>query len=321
MNGSMVVAKRGGLTARQLEMRRTGIGGSEIGAVAGRSRWCSPLEVWRRKVHGETLEENRHMKRGRLLEPAVADWYAEETGAELRKVGRTLRHRGRPVAIATPDRIARLQGAPRVLEIKTVNFAKPEEWGPSGTDEVPTPYLMQVAWTMAVCDLPAADLAVLVAGDDFRLYHFKRDAELEGNMLELGERFWVDHVVAKVPPPVCGLDEGWLRERFPSDNGEVLSFEQLTEDARELVTAYLKQWRASKEHERATSDLSAQIRALMGQASSLEGPGFRIDWKQNRPTTETDWKALAQAHPELVAKFTVAKPGIRPLRPYLLKAA
>lgn len=313
--------KRGGLSPAQLKMRRTGIGGSEIGAVGGLSKWCSPLEVWRRKVHGEVIEENNAMKRGRLLEPAVAEWYAEETGAALRKVGRTLRHRERGFVIATPDRIATLNGAPRVLEIKTTNYARPDEWGASGTDEVPAAYLAQVAWTMAVTDMPSADLAVLISGDDFRLYHFERDLELEGNLFELGEKFWVDHVLSQVPPPVVGIDNEWLKQRFPKDNGEVLSFAQLTDDARELVQRFLATWKADKEQESALEDLSAQVRALIGSASGLEGPGFRIDWKQNKPGKATDWKALTAEAPELVAKHTRPKPGNRPLTPYLLKAA
>lgn len=315
----MVKVKRNGLTQRQLEMRRTGIGGSEIGAVGGLSKWCSPLEVWRRKVHGEVLEETKAMKRGRLLEPAVADWYAEETGATLRKVGRTLRHPERSMVIATPDRIATLNGAPRVLEIKTTNHAKPDEWGESGTDEVPEAYLTQVAWTMAVTDMPSADLAVLIAGDDFRLYHFERDLELEGNLFELGEKFWVDHVLARVPPPVMGLDNEWLKHRFPRDNGESIPFANLTEDAQALVRAYVAQWQESKATEKHLEDLEAQVRALMGGASELAGPGFRIDWKQNKPGTSVDWKAVAAAVPEVVSKFTVVKPGNRPFRPYILK--
>lgn len=310
--------KKGGLSQRQLEMRRTGIGASEIGAVARLSHWSSPLEIWRRKVHGETVEETPAMRRGRLLEPAVAQWYAEETGAQLRKSG-TRRHPNAPHVLATPDRIATLQGEPRVLEIKTTTWAKPEEWGPSGTDEVPASYLLQVAQTMAVADINKADLAVLISGGDFRLYHFERTQELEERILELSEKFWVDHVLARVPPAVVAQDNEWLKQRFPSDSGECLSFAQLTQDARELVLTYLSSWKGRIAAVKAEEELQAQIRALLGTASCLEGDGFRIDWKQNRPGTSVDWKAVAAAVPEVIAQFTRAKPGDRPLKPYLLK--
>lgn len=315
---ALVPVKRGGLSDRQLAMRRTGVGASEVGALAKLSSWTSPLEVWRRKVHGEVTEETPAMRRGRLLEPAVAQWYAEETGATLRKSG-TRRHPNHPHVLATPDRIATLNGEPRVLEIKTTSWAKPDEWGPSGTDEVPPAYLLQVAQTMAVADLPRADLVVLISGADFRLYHFERNQALEEQLLEVSSRFWVDHVLARVPPPVIGLDNEWLKQRFPKDNGECLSFAQLTEEARELVLAYLSAWKGRVAAERTEDELQAQIRSLMGSASEVAGPGFRIDWKQDKERSATDWKALAAVAPELVSKFTAARPGNRPLKPYLLK--
>lgn len=315
---AMEKVKRGGLSPRQLEMRRTGIGASEVGAIARLNSWCSPLEVWRRKVHGEVTEENLAMKRGRLLEPAVAAWYAEETGAQLRKSG-TRRHGRHPFILATPDRIATVQGEPRVLEIKTTSWAKPDEWGPSGTDEVPGAYLLQVAQTMAVADVNRADLAVLISGSDFRLYHFERSQQLEERIVALNEKFWVDHVLARIPPPVVGQDNEWLKERFPSDNGEVLAFQALTEEAQELVQTYLATWKQRVAIVKEEEDLQAQIRALMGSASSLTGQGFRIDWKQNQPGTAVDWKAVKAEVPEVIAKFTRPRPGDRVLRPYLLK--
>ena len=34
------------LTAEQIELRKTGVGSSDIGAVAGLSPYASPLDVW-----------------------------------------------------------------------------------------------------------------------------------------------------------------------------------------------------------------------------------------------------------------------------------
>lgn len=326
---SLRLVRRNGLSEKQLEMRKTGLGGSEIGPVAGLSPWSSPLAIWRRKVLGEQLEENKHMRRGRLLEPAVADWYREETGARLRKVG-TWRHGKRSFALATPDRIATINGAPRLLEIKTTLHAPPEEWGQSGTDEVPQHYLAQVMWTMEVAELDEADLAVLIGGSDFRLYHFKRSPELVGQLMELGERFWVDNVLAKRPPPPSGADNGWLKLRFPKDNGVSIGEASLTDEARDMVRRYLNTWAEQKAITKQLEDLSAQMRALLGEASELTGSGYRIDWKQNKPSTVTDWQGLAlaladrvepEAFRQLMAQWTGSKPGNRPLRPYILKGA
>jgi putative phage-type endonuclease len=94
-----------GLTPEQLELRRSGIGGSDIAAILGLSPYATPLDVFRSKVENYVQSDSWAFRRGRLLEPVVAQIYAEETGAMLREVG-TLRHPDRSIVLATPDRIA-----------------------------------------------------------------------------------------------------------------------------------------------------------------------------------------------------------------------
>ncbi|MCI0569281.1 MAG: YqaJ viral recombinase family protein, partial [Myxococcaceae bacterium] len=297
-------------------LRRRGIGGSEIGAVAGLSPYATPLDVWRAKVEGTSVPETTAMRRGRLLEPAVAEWYAEETGASLRSVG-TLQHPTRPIALATPDRLASLRGEDRVLEIKTSGLRAAERWGRPGTDEVPPHYLAQVAWEMAVTGLPQADLAVLIAGEDFRVYHFERDAELEGYLFELAERFWVDHVEARRPPALDGSEAArrWLHERYPVERGPVRAAGPEAErwaDVLREATA-----RAGAEDLRA-EEAKNHLKALIGDAEGLVGRFGTVRWTRSRSSTRTDWEAVARslgAGEELVRAHTTVVPGPRVFRP------
>src|SRR3954471_5849993 len=122
------------LTEEQLRLRMQGVGGSEIGAVAGLSPFATPLDVYATKV-GERppLEENHHMRRGRILEPAIAAWWAEETGAEQMREPGTLKSSTHPLVIATPDRAALIQGELAGCEIKAPGqYAR--GWGAAGTD-------------------------------------------------------------------------------------------------------------------------------------------------------------------------------------------
>ena len=67
-----------------LEKRKKGIGGSEIGAVCGKSKWATPYDVWSRKIGlVEDVPYAKVMERGHKLEPIVADMYAEETGRDV----------------------------------------------------------------------------------------------------------------------------------------------------------------------------------------------------------------------------------------------
>lgn len=304
------------LTDAQRQLRRRGIGGSEIGAVAGLSPYATPLDVWRAKVEGAVIPETPAMRRGRLLEPAVAEWYAEETGAELREVG-TLQHPTRPIVIASPDRLARLAGEERVLEIKTAAGRLAEQWGRPGSDEVPAHYLAQVAWEMAVTDLPRADLAVLIAGEDFRIYRFERDLELEGYLFELAERFWVDCVEAGRPPALDGSEAArrWLHLRFPEERGPVRQAGPQEEHwAAELREALAQADAAERRVETARNHL----KALIGDAEGLLGRFGTVRWTRSRSSTRVDWEAVARAagaSDAQVAAHTSVVPGPRVFRP------
>lgn len=304
------------LTDAQRALRRTGVGGSEIGAVAGLSPYATALDVWRAKVEGLEIEETPAMRRGRLLEPAVAEWYAEETGAELLP-GETLRHPSREIVIATPDRIAVLGREQRVLEVKTTNFRMLSEWGEPDTDEIPQTYLCQVQWQLAVTGLARADVAALIGGDEFRVYHVAFDAELFGMLADTAERFWRDHVTTRRPPPLDGSDScaEWIRARFPRDGGNELA---ATPDAECWADTLFDVRRRTAILEAEEQEAVNHLKALMGDASVLRGNGWRVTWKTAKESVKTDWEAVARAldaPPELVARFTTTKPGSRRFLP------
>ena len=79
----------GQLTPEEAQKRigRRGIGGADMAALVGLSRWKSPLDVWAQKLGlVEKVVQNEPMKWGVLLEPLIAREYAERTGRRLRKI-------------------------------------------------------------------------------------------------------------------------------------------------------------------------------------------------------------------------------------------
>lgn len=277
------------LSEEQKRLRRTGLGASEIGAVAGLNPFANAFDVYRAKVEdGFTVEETEPMKRGRHLEPAVCSWYAEDFNAALREVG-TVRHRYNPIALATPDRIATVDGEDRVLEVKTANMRQLDKWGESGSDKVPEQYLVQSHWLMAVTDLYQTDLAALIGGDDFRVFHLARDRDLEGQLLELGERFWLDYVVPRKPPPVDGSPScaAFLATAYAKSTGEVVkATPEAAAWARELQSIR----KAMKETEARKALVENHLRAFVGSASLMEFEGGQlrmIDMGESKPFTST----------------------------------
>jgi putative phage-type endonuclease len=175
--------------------RRSGIGGSDAAAVLGLSKWKTPFAVYQEKV-GEILEttENEAMLWGKALEPVIRQQYAERTGRAVLVPDGMLTHPKHSFMLANLDGFT---DDKRIVEIKTARTA--DEWGEPGTDEVPQAYLIQVQHYMAVTGFPVADVAVLIGGQDFRLYEVPADAELQEMMIEGEAEFW-KRVVDRNPP-------------------------------------------------------------------------------------------------------------------------
>ena len=53
---------------------------------------------------------------------------------------------------------------------------------------------------MSITGADFADVAVLIAGNDFRIYKIKRDQELIDIMTDCLVKFWNNHVLARVKP-------------------------------------------------------------------------------------------------------------------------
>lgn len=279
------------LSPEQKKLRKQGIFGSEIAAVLGLSPYATPLDVWRSKVEGLEIEETAPMKRGRILEPAIADWYAEDTGAVLSEVG-TLVHPTRKLIGATPDRIARFDDHAKVLEIKSANSRMADKWGEAGTDDVPQHYIPQVQLEMGCAGLPLADLAVLIGGDDFRIYHLAFDPELFGMMADAAEKFWVDHVKTGIPPPLDGSDScaDWLKAKYPADRAPILNAPpEAAQWAEQLRNAKVLSAQAEAQEKEARN----QLVAMIGDAAGIKGDGWSISYKKGKGRESIDWKAVA----------------------------
>ena len=60
-----------------LEVRKSGIGGSEVAAICGLSKWESAYTLWLRKtgqVEDKDLSGNEAVEWGNRLEPVVTTW-------------------------------------------------------------------------------------------------------------------------------------------------------------------------------------------------------------------------------------------------------
>lgn len=298
------------LTATQLDERRHGIGGSDAGAVLGLNPYRTPLDVYLEK-RGETeppdLSDNAAVHWGERLEDLVADEYQRRTGARVQRRNPTLHHPEHDFMLAHVDRM--VVGESKILECKTAGAFMAPKWGEDGmtiadaaTEAVPASYVAQIHHYMVVLGVDLADLAVLIGGRDFRIYHFERDQDFTDILVRAEAEFWRGHVEAGMPPAPATIDD--IRALYPTDDGSTL-----TADSALLDT--VSQLRACKESIKVVGarkeELELELKAAMGNASVLldaEG-GTLCTWKA-QTANRLDTKALRAAHPDLAGEFTKA---------------
>ena len=305
------------LTPEQLELRKTGLGSSDIAAVVGLNRFRSPLDVYQEKTGlAPGFEGNEYTYWGSAIEPVIANRYAEEEGVELQECD-TLVHPDHPFALATPDRA--IVGKPVLVEIKCSGMRRSTDWGDPGTDRVPAHYLIQCQWQMLVASALAPEpieqvhLAALFSGNRYEVYIIDADHRLQEHLLRVGGQFWNEHVVLEEPPPIDGSQRStaWLNEYWVSHDDEIVEAPE-----KAIIWAeQLKAARAGEElHKEARREAENHIKDIIGDNAGIVGPWGKATWKRSKASKKTDWESVAKeagASQKIVSKHTVVKDAPR----------
>ena len=227
-----------------LERRKTGIGGSDVAAVAGLSEWRSPLDVFYDKLSiefrkGEQKEsapvgETAALYWGSVHEAAIGRAYTAVTGKKLMRYNRKLVHPDKPYFIGDVDFLAYCENGKRPFNTKTGNIVTGkgiecktcrmagDEWGERGTDIVPLYYICQVQWYMGLIPtIESFDIPVLFGGSDFRIYTVYRDNDVISRLQNIADEFWTQHVVKQIPPPPRSYEE--VKRLYPVSSGKSMT--------------------------------------------------------------------------------------------------
>lgn len=263
-----------------LEWRKKGIGGSDVAAICGLSRYRSPLAVYLDKM-GEIppLEDNPKMKAGRMLESVIADWFGEETGMKVMKQNAIFQHKIHPFMLANIDRW--LPGQNAGLEIKNTGEYSKDDW--SGT-QAPTEYVLQCNHYMAVTGATRWYIAVLIGGWDFQWRIIERDETLIANLITIEEQFWNGHVTAKQPPAVNAQDTSLLSQMYPESRAA--SKFELSEFHYNNIKLLIDTKTNLKQAEDAHENAKNQVKNLMGENELAIWQGEKLaSWKSNKNGT------------------------------------
>lgn len=296
-----------------LDVRKSGIGGSDAAAAVGLNPYMSALELWLIKTgrdanltRPDPEDTTEPVYWGTLLEPIVAASYTKQTGNRVRRVNAVLQHPTLPFMLANIDREVIGTPSVQILECKTTGEFGARLW----REGVPEYVQIQVQHQLAVTGKQAADVAVLVCGQKLEVHRIDRDDELIARLIPLEAAFW-RHVETDTPPPADGSESAdrALRCLYPGSGGTL----DFTDD-RQLssVFADLVAVRADiAGRQTVEAKLKQTIQQAMGEADRAIFESGAVSFRRSRDGSGIDIKRLLADHPQFAAQYSTTKPGSR----------
>ncbi|WHQ77645.1 YqaJ viral recombinase family protein (plasmid) [Latilactobacillus curvatus] len=265
-----------------LEHRRSGIGGSDVAAILGLSKWRSPYSVWADKTGKFPVDDsgNEFTHWGNVMEPILAKEFESVTGKKVYRQNKTFIHPKYDFLRADIDRdIANEDG---FLEIKTAMEYKSDEWS---DDKVPIAYQLQVQHYMNVLGREYCYFAALIGGHKFVVKKVERDQGAIDMIESKLVTWWHDYVETDTPPDVDGdaSTTAALRAMYPDEDGEIIALPSSFNERLERRN-FLKN--VQKEYDRDISQVENEIRLALGEASGGQTDKFRITNHANKRGTK-----------------------------------
>lgn len=299
-----------------LQVRRTGIGSSDAAAAVGLSPYKSQLELWLEKTGRDAElakpdpnDDSSPLYWGTLLEPIVAAHYTKRTGNRVRRVNAVLQHpdADKTWMLANIDREVVGATDVQILECKTAGEFGARLW----KDGVPEYVQCQVQHQLAVTGKAAADVCVLICGQEVRIHRIERDDALIARLVELERAFW-HYVETDTPPPADGSDSAAkaLQCLYPYETGTVLDLSQ----DREMCTAFADLVTVREEiavREKLEAELKQRIQQRMGDAGKARFETGEVSWKRSKDSVVLDVARLLKDQPDLITRYPLVRSGSR----------
>lgn len=289
-----------------LNLRETGIGGSDASVVVGLNAWKSPFELWMEKTgqkEAEDLSGNEAVYWGTQLEDMVAREFSKRTGKKVQRYG-VLQHEEYPFLLASIDR--RILGENAGLECKTASGYHGREWA---DDEIPDAYYVQCQHYLAVTGWDRWYIACLIGGQRFVWKTVERNEDDIAALIQAETEFW-DKVKWMEMPSVDGTNSCTkaLSEKFKGGGDEI----DLPKDAEEAVRLIDELETVKKDVEGKIELHRNTLRQMLGDAEAGTTPdGRHVTWKTQAGRWTVDGKRLKEEKPEVYAEY--AKQG-KPIR-------
>ena len=262
-----------------LELRKKGIGGSDAGAVVGLNKYKSVFDVVADKLgFAPEQQDNERMRQGRDLEEYVAIRFTEATGKDVRRDNAIITNTDYPFALANIDR--KVVGEKAGLECKTTTHLTYRRYL---NGEFPEEYYVQCMHYLMVTGYDRWYLAVLVFGEELKVFTIERDEREIKALSEAEKAVWEQYVLKGKLPPAQGFDA----------SDEIISNIVGTEenDKQADCTLYLDELKRLSEIKSRIKELKSEqttieqnIKLFMDDAAYGYADGYKISYKSSNRT-------------------------------------
>ena len=289
-----------------IKLRKTGIGGSDAGAVCGLNPYRSPFTVYMDKTSEEVSEDdNEAMRQGRDFEDYVAKRFTEETGLKVQRSNYLYRSEEYPFMLANIDR--QIIGENGGLECKTASAYAAEKWKDG---KIPESYELQCQHYMAVMGWDHMYIACLILGREFLYRRIERDDQLIRNLIRIEKEFWEEHVLKHVLPDPDGsrdydtmLEEYFKRESRKDEAIPLIGFDQDLRRRQEISELLSR-----LEEER--NEIDQRLKLYMKDKEVAMNQDYKVSWIYTE-TTRLDTKRLKEEEPEVYRRYAKMSTGRR----------
>lgn len=283
--------------AEWLRLRKSGIGGSDAGAICGVNPYSSAMKVFLDKTSKEVEEQDSEAIRiGHDLEDYVAQRFTEATGLKVRKSNFMYRSMEYPFMIADVDRL--IVGEDAGLECKTTSAYNADKWADG---DIPLHYIMQCYHYMAVTGKRTWYIAAVILGREFTYRKLNWDDELISRLITMEENFWNRYVAPGMMPPPDGseaCDEvigQYFHTAKKASVVKLVGFDKKLRRREEILGSISKLQEEQKQIEQ-------EIKLFMKDNEFADSENFRVSWK-NVDSMRLDAKRIKEERPEIYSDY------------------
>jgi len=281
-----------------LKWRNKGIGGSDVAAICGVSKYKSPVELWMEKTGQiEPKEVGEAAYWGNVMEPIIRDEFTLRTNLNVRLVPSILKHPVHSFMLANLDGVIDDVCGECIFEAKTASIYKQEQWETS----IPEEYMLQIQHYMAVTGFQKAFIAVLLGGNQFKYKVIESDNEIIEMIVKLEKHFW-NCVTTNTPPEMDGTEASstLLARLYPASNSAKQIV--LPAESSDLITQFEVGRAKEKEAAEMKDDAANKLKALLGENESGVADDRFVTWK-SISSEKFDAKKLQEHEPDVYKKY------------------